>query len=46
MEGPDPAAARIVPFRVAAYDVWTGQAWRPRVNATLPSRATRVRFPE
>ena len=46
MEGPDPAAARIVPFRVAAYDVWTGQAWRPRVKATLPSRATRVRFPE
>lgn len=44
MDGPDPAAARVVPFSVTRYQVLTKAGREDVAAAPLPRRATRTRF--
>jgi murein DD-endopeptidase MepM/ murein hydrolase activator NlpD len=42
MDGPNPLAARIIPFRVSRYERWDGAAWEP-VQASPLRKRDRVR---
>lgn len=44
MDGPEPSSSRVIPFRVAKYDMLTRDRWTERRDAPLPRRATKIRF--
>lgn len=43
LDGPDPLTAQRLPFRVRAYDRWTGNAWE-RVEHGVLRAGERVRY--
>lgn len=46
MDGPDPGTARALPFRLARYEMFRAESFEEVLDAPLPTRATRIRFPE
>lgn len=46
MDGADPKTARVLPFRLARYEKFTGGSFEEVLDAPFPIRAARIRFPE
>lgn len=46
MDGPDPRAARVLPFRLARFEMFIAESFEEVLDAPLPTRTTRIRLPE